>query len=151
LRSATEPGCLPLDEVLKLQISLPHGGSQPLKPAFAQLPHAFRRDSEVNSESCQSSRWVLELRRYYDLALTVGQSANHLDKKSAQRLDIVAVHSVCIFHADWIDEPRYPVLSVITDRWYVQREVSAGVSVRCPRSDGEMECLLDVHHRKWTS
>ena len=25
------------------------------------------------------------------------------------------------------------------------------VSVRFPRSDGVMECLLDVHHRKWTS
>jgi hypothetical protein len=25
------------------------------------------------------------------------------------------------------------------------------VSVRFPRSDGMMECLLDVHHRKWTS
>jgi len=22
-----------------------------------------------------------------------------------------------------------------------------GVSVRCPRSDGGIECLLDVHHR----
>jgi len=25
------------------------------------------------------------------------------------------------------------------------------VSVRFPRSDDVMECLLDVHHRKWTS
>ena len=28
----------------------------------------------------------------------------------------------------------------------VQKLLNTSVSVRFPRSDGEMECLLDVHH-----
>ena len=35
--------------------------------------------------------------------------------------------------------------------WLERSENKKTVSVRFPRSDGVMECLLDVHHRKWTS
>ena len=49
-------------------------------------------------------------------------------------------------------EPPHPG---VTDMRVVEtmheRKALMYVSVRFPRSDDVMECLLDVHHRKWTS
>jgi hypothetical protein len=38
-----------------------------------------------------------------------------------------------------------------TDLMAAKSPIYLMVSVRFPRSDDVMECLLDVHHRKWTS